>query len=516
MDAEKPNILWIITDHALHYGHHRPGEFELHRPHFEQLCEEGVCFDRAYSVSPICTPARSSMMTGQYPSRHGQRWNTLGFPPHNRNDFATGQMLYSHYLSSAGYRNAYIGKWHCGHTRLPADYGIEGWSLPGYGAHYQCEAYGQYCKELGLGMPTALIEEHRRISEYKGKKLVLHSDVDTDWHFMDSFGVLQGPPEAHEANFVSHLSCEKLKELTQSDQSWSMVASFWGPHHPYIPSEPYASMYDPSDIPEYPSFREIYKDKPFRHFIHRDLTYLGKMDMWDWDTWSRVLARAYGQARQLDDAVGHLLDTLDETGQADNTIVVYCADHGDAAASHGGLWDKSSTCLEEVVRIPLAVRWPKGFKGGRTSNALVSNMDITATILDAACITPQKDMQSRSLLPLCLDEGDSSWPEHLVCEHNGHHDDILQRMIVTDQYKYVAALLDGDELYDLKEDPCEMTNLIHSPELEPIRRKLRSKLVDHMKSNEVMGMGSGKYTEYTPGATQLMHSLALQVSGELF
>jgi arylsulfatase A-like enzyme len=510
----RPNILWIITDHALHYGHNRPGEFEFDRPHYESLCEQGVCFDHAYSVSPICTPARSSMMTGQYPSRHGLRWNTLGFPPYNRNDFASGQKLYSHYLSSAGYRNAFIGKWHCGHQRLPVDYGIEGWSLSGYGAVYMSEAYERYCEKLGLGPATALIENHRRIPEYNGKTMVLHSDIDSHWHFMDAFGVLEGPPEAHENNFVAHLCSQKVRELAQGNQNWSLVASFWGPHHPYFPSEPYASMYDPGTIPEYPSFREVYRNKPFRHIIHRDLTYLGRADMWDWPTWSRALALAYGQARQLDDAVGSLLATLEATGQADNTIVVYCADHGDAAASHGGLWDKSSTCLEEVVRIPLTVRWPSGFNGGTESNALVSNMDITATILDAAGIDTPQTMQSRSLLPLCRDSAGTVWPDHLVCEHNGHHDDILQRMIVTDRYKYVAAHLDGDELYDLHEDPYEMTNLIHSPDHIALRRELRTRLLEHMEVNEPTRLETGKYADYTPEATQLMHALKLQIAEE--
>ena len=236
--------------------------------------------------------------------------------------------------------------------------------------------------------------------------------------------------------------------------------------------------------------------------------------MWDWPTWSRALALAYGQARQLDDAVGSLLATLEATGQADNTIVVYCADHGDAAASHGGLWDKSSTCLEEVVRIPLTVRWPSGFNGGTESNALVSNMDITATILDAAGIDTPQTMQSRSLLPLCRDSAGTVWPDNLVCEHNGHHDDILQRMIVTDRHKYVAAHLDGDELYDLHEDPYEMTNLIHSPDHIALRRELRTRLLEHMEVNEPTRLETGKYADYTPEATQLMHALKLQIAEE--
>ena len=128
--SEKPNILFIITDHHAFYNHHRPGEFEYLWPCFEGFCSQGVRFDRAYTVSPICTPARSSMMTGVYPSRHGLIRNTDGG---GVSDFGSGRQLYSHYLAREGYRNAYVGKWHCGHTRLPVDYGIEGWGLLDYG-----------------------------------------------------------------------------------------------------------------------------------------------------------------------------------------------------------------------------------------------------------------------------------------------------------------------------------------------------------------------------------------------
>ncbi len=128
---KQPNILFILTDHQAFHGHDRAGEFDYRPPHFERFCEEGIRFDRAYCVVPICTPARTSMMTGLYPSHHGLIFNTDRVD--RKRDLDSGQLLYSHHLSRAGYRNAYVGKWHCGHDRLPIDYGIEGCSLPDYG-----------------------------------------------------------------------------------------------------------------------------------------------------------------------------------------------------------------------------------------------------------------------------------------------------------------------------------------------------------------------------------------------
>lgn len=477
---EKPNVVFIITDHQAYYRHDRDGEFRYTWPNFDAFAEEGTRFERAYAVCPLCSPARASMMTGRYPSAHGLRWNTEVLHSLNRCDFRPGQVLYSHYLSQAGYRNAYVGKWHCGHERLPIDYGIEGWSLPDYGKVYMSEAYRQYAAERGLGDARARIEYNLNHPEWRGQTLDLHDP--SPWKFMNGCGVLAGPPEAHEEFFVAHLAVEKLKELSRSGQPFSLVVSLWGPHQPYYPTEPYASLIDPVSIPEYPSFRDDLAGRPFRYLIHREIAHRSAAAWPEWSTWQEILARCYGQGLQLDDAVGQVLDTLEELGLAPNTLVIWCADHGDAVASHGGLWDKSSTFIEEVARVPLAIRWPEGLEGGKCVHRLVSNMDVTATMLDAAGVAIPEEMHSRSLLPLCGDPETAAWPDHVICEHHGHGDILLQRIIVHDRYKYVAALFDVDELYDLESDPYEMKNLIDVPEFAGIRDDLRGRLIDHLES----------------------------------
>ena len=135
-------------------------------------------------------------MTGVYPSRHGLIWNTGHKDPRNLNDFRADQRLYSHYLSEAGYRNAYVGKWHCGHEKLPVDYGAEGWSLPGYGLIYMSDAYKQYADERGLGDARAYVEHSLDCADWKGQTIVLHDPC--PWTFMNNSGILVGPKEAHE------------------------------------------------------------------------------------------------------------------------------------------------------------------------------------------------------------------------------------------------------------------------------------------------------------------------------
>jgi len=487
MAEQRPNILFIIADHQAYYGHYQPTGGLMRLPVFERFCGQGVKFERAYSVSPVSTPARASIMPGVYPSVHGLKWNGESKDvPGNRLEFAggggAGSDLYSYHLSRMGYRNAYVGKWHCGEQRLPVDYGIEGWSLLGYGAPYMSEAYAQYAAERGLGKATAKIEEYIYKPEWRGQTMELHHPV--FWRFMFGAGVLQGPPEAHEAQFVAELSARKLRELAKGKQPWSLVASFWSPHQPYYPSEPFAGMIDARKIPQYPSFDDDYRGKPYRQFIHRDLM-MGRVraDCWQtWDIWQRVLARCYEQTIQTDAAIGNLLKALDESGQAENTLVVWLADHGDTLGSHGGLFDKGSTCPEEVERIPMALRWPKGLPAGVTTDKLVSNMDATATILDAAGAAIPRWMQSRSLLELARSPQSTPWPDEVVCEHHGHYtDNILLRMVVTDRYKYVAAIFDDDELYDLKDAPYEMKNLVYSSAHAAIAKEMRQRLIAHLE-----------------------------------
>jgi arylsulfatase A-like enzyme len=471
----RPNILFVMTDQQAWVNHPRV----VGMPVWSGFCGDGISFEQAYTITPLCTPARCSMMTGMFPSAHGFIRNPFESGRHELDD---GQKVYGHYLKEAGYRNAFIGKWHCGRARLPEYYGMEGWSLPDYGNFYMSEAYEKYARERGFGPATARIEHNLNHPEWRGQSHVLHHE--SAWHFMNGAGVLQGPAEAQ---FITHLASEKLRELARGKQPFSLVTCYWGPHQPYFPSEPYASAYAPESIPEHPSFRDDLKGRPLRHVLHREMNHPGaKAWRGDWSIWQRILSLAYGQQLQTDAAIGGLLKTLDETGLSENTIVIWCADHGDAVGSHGGLWDKSSTMTQEVMRVPFAIRWPKAFKGGQTRSQLISNLDVTATMLAAAGAKVPAEMHSRSLLPLCEDAG-AAWSDQLISEHHGHLEQILQRMIVCGKYKYVAALFDGHELYDLEADPYEMRNLIHDPGYAAVKEDMRRRILAHMEARQEKG-----------------------------
>ena len=485
--SQKPNILWLIVDHMAFAGHYRQHLPDYHWPHLEALAKQGIWYERAYTTVPVCTPARASLMTGQRPGKHGLRWNPEYNILQNLQDFRSGERLFNHRLAEQGYHTSFVGKWHCGRKYLPADYGMSGWSMPDYGNVYGCDEYKLYLKELGLSQPYCHLDHQLFDPDMDGQKVVM--DPPEPWTYMDGCGVLQGDERAQEQFFVAHRAQQELATLQNGDDPWCMVASFWGPHHPYIPSESFARKVDPSTIKPYPSFSEDLSKKPLRYGVHRDLRCdFRAHERWpDWTTWQTVMARCYAQGLQTDAAIGQLLAALDASGDADNTLVIVTADHGDAIASHGAGWDKYSTYTEEVGRVPLVMRWPDKIAPQLRSKRLVSGLDITATLV-AAANADSTNLDGRDLLRNevgSIDNADTASEqqseEYLVVEHYGHSGDVAyQRIVYQGDWKYVVAWGDDDELYDLVSDPYELTNRLRDDAAANVLRKLQQLALDDL------------------------------------
>jgi arylsulfatase A-like enzyme len=237
-------------------------------------------------------------------------------------------------------------------------------------------------------------------------------------------------------------------------------------------------MIDPAEIEEFPNFRHDYEGcsdykKRFRERCR------AKTGLKTWKDWQPVVARCYENMIQVDAALGKVLDMLDSTGLAENTVVMLTADHGDALAVSGGLFDKGAMMIEETMSIPMVVRWPGVTKPGTRSNALVTNMDFVPTVLEISGLGLPKGMDGRSLVPV-LKNPDAEWPEALMCEHHGHGSPAFQRLLYYKNYKYLAHLNDKHELYDLEKDPYEMVNRIDDPALSEVLRDIRIRLVKIM------------------------------------
>ncbi|NIA15084.1 MAG: sulfatase-like hydrolase/transferase [Nitrospiraceae bacterium] len=492
--AKRPNIVWLLTDHQI-FSHHitRPGPRPV-IPTFERLATEGVAFSQAYAVCPLCTPARASMLTGVYPHRHEMVANNgeLG----SRLDFEPDQRLFSHYLREAGYRVGYFGKWHTGDRRGIQDYGFEGWSVLGYGYPYCTDKYREYLEELSLPVPSVRLEWTMREADFSFKSVDLTQRSGIG-HLMGSCGVLTSPIETHEAFFVTHLANKWLEQVARHSDPFCLRVDVWGPHHPYYVAEPFAGSVDAAAIPEYPNYAVDLEARPAHH-----REFLQGFDddrlPGSWDEWRPILARCYEHATLVDAALGRVLDTLDRLDLADDTLVIYTTDHGDIIGSNGGGWDKGWLMVEETMRIPLALRWPGRIPPGGVSDALVTNMDLVPTVLDAAGAHTPEPTDGRSLLGLAKMPERTPWPDDLMCEHHGHYGrHCFQRMLRWGPYKYVAHLGDRHELYDLERDPFELRNCIDEPGMTSVSNEMRVRLRCWMDT----------FDDDAPQATQLRREM---------
>lgn len=484
---ERPNIVVIVADHVAFAGHYRQDRYDYRWPSLERIADQGAWFERAYAITPVCTPSRASFLTGKRPDKHGLRWNSEYPIPHNRKEFRDDEELYSKHLAEAGYDNYYFGKWHCGVNKTAKDYGLKGWSLPEYGNLYACDAYKEYLNDIGEDQPQCRIEHHLLQPELNGTEVLM--DPAEPWDYMDGAGVLLGSPEVNEQFFVANMACDQLKKLAGSDQPFSMVVSMWGPHHPYYPSQDFADLIDPASIPPYPSFDEDLSDKPWRYRVQRDLRCQHRaFERWpDWKTWQTVLARCYAAGLQTDAAIGRIADQLETLGLSDNTLFVVTADHGDGIAAHGAGWDKYSTFSEEVGRIPLVVKYPGKIKRGQRVPAPVSLLDVTATVLEAANVSNLSHplpIDGESLVGIA--EG-TTQREALICDHFGHSGDIsFQKILYLDGWKYVSVWGDDDELYCLDEDPFEMNNRLGDPAISERQSVMREMIIDHITERRAL------------------------------
>ncbi len=480
----RPNIVFLLNDHQIYYRHGWDAGPKIRRPHVERLGAEGVAFSRAYTACPLCGPARRTMLTGLFPHQHGEIKNDAEHP--------FDRETYLQVLSEHGYRNYYYGKWHAG-PGTAHDHGCEGLSYPSYNNPYTKPEFREYLARRGLPRPEICIERNFQ-PEAPGQLGPAEAGKcyrqEGRWCNEHASGIMLTPKETHEAFFLADLACDTLRRIaaSRSEQPFHLRVDFWGPHQPYFPTEEFVELYPPEDIPEYPSFRDDLSRKPRIYLsegnfpLNRD----GKLiipNPLPWSEWQKVLSRAYAHVTMIDAAGGMILDTLDELGLAENTLVLWTTDHGDALACHGGHFDKRSYMPEEMVRIPMAIRHPGTIPAEQVCDLLVSNIDIAPTLLQAAGASFREKIDGRGLLPVCTGDA-GSWRQDLVCETHGHGDDHLGRLVVTERYKYVANQGDMDELYDLTADPYEMENLIGDRTHQDVRQDMQRKLAAWQKKTK--------------------------------
>jgi len=450
------NVLFIHSDQHRYDALGCSGNTNIRTPHLDKLAGTGARFTQAFTPCPVCTPARASLLTGLYPFRH----RSICIPNDTEvpRAFERRGPLFPELLQEAGYRMGYVGKWHVGEDAatdtgpVPTECGFDEY-LPESGyARWRAEA-GYPPRDEGLSMEADLG------SFFAG-------------------GVDRGvSAEQSQPFYTASRTVELLRKYAGSGEPFFLR---WDPSEPHIPNripEPYASMYDAGALPRWPSLDDDFVDKPF---IQGQQIRSWGLENWSWEShWARCAAWYYGHVSLLDAAVGKVLDELEALNLAENTIVIYTSDHGDMCGSHG-MMDKHYCMYDDILRVPLLVRWPGVTQPGQTvEGPVVHELDLAATFSELAQGATDDTMQGYSLRPLL--GGAPAARTHTVASYHGSQFGLFSsRSIRTSGWKYVWNLTDVDEFYNLTDDPWELNNLAGEPEcqgrLEESRRRLAEEL----------------------------------------
>jgi choline-sulfatase len=424
MTTQRPNFLFIMADQLSALALPSYGHPIVKAPHIDALARDGVLFENAYCNFPFCAPSRIAMLSGQLPSRIGAFDNAA--------EMSSSIPTILHYLRAQGYHTSLSGKMHF----IGPD------QLHGYEERLTTDIYPADFATTPdwsvKGMPVSGIS-FRGVVEAGLCNRNLQIDFDEDVH---------------------HEGVRKLYALarTRPQRPFMLTVSYTHPHNPFNTTPAYWDRYDHAaiDMPAVPAIAPGDRDPhSTRHY------YLTRMDEYDvTDERIRMARHAYyGMVSYFDDKVGELLRVLDDTGLADNTIVVLTADHGEMLGERG-MWFKM--CLfERAMRVPLIFRLPSAVrKPGRVASH-VSHLDLLPTLLDLAAgkSTPTVEpIDGHSLVPLLQQDGDV--PTHDVfAEYTAEGAIAPCFMVRSGRHKYIWSEPDGGQLFDLARDPHEIDDL---------------------------------------------------------
>ncbi|MFY0597787.1 MAG: sulfatase-like hydrolase/transferase [Cognatishimia sp.] len=491
--SKRPNFLFIITDQhrADHLGCY--GNQTVKTPQIDALAVKGTRWDKFYVTNPICMPNRASIMTGRICSNHGARHN--GIP------LSKDHTTFVELLKDAGYNTGLIGKSHLqGFTGLPATNQYE----PEEGKHTPSpqlrDAYkhNRHTEEYDLEVVPNWdrpLQERLKGDFYGFNHVEIaadHADQASGDYLLwarqqrNDFDELVGPDNAlagkeidapqawrtavpeelYSTNWIADRSSDWIAEQAESDEPFFLQMSFPDPHHPFTPPGKYWDMYDPEnmelpasfgkgDLPPLVAMRKAMEDGSDARDNQSPFAVTE-------DEARGMIALTYGMITMIDDAIGRVMKTLEETGQAENTVVIFTSDHGDFMGDHG-LMLKLLMHYQSIIRVPFIMYDPQNPKGGALDSSLGSSIDISATVLARAGIQPYNGLQGRDLVS-------DPAPQAILVEEDSQRTmtgfDRPQRVrtVVTETHRMsLRQGEDWNELYDLSNDPDEMVNLYDDP-----------------------------------------------------
>ena len=441
--AERPNVLFVLCDDLRQDALGCYGSKHVRTPNIDAIAARGVRFQNSFCTTSLCSPSRASILTGLYAHRHGVRDNFTELPPRLTHWPAR--------LKSEGYSTAYLGKWHMGEN--------DDEPRPGFDWFITHKGQGKY--------------------------------FDTEWNVN---GQRRETPKGYYTHVVTDYALEWLKQQS-SEKPWALCLGQKAPHSFYFPEEKYSHTFDEVRVP-YPSSAFALEDKP-KWIRERLPTWHGIYGpLFEWrksfpddrpeavKDFENMIHAYWGTVLSVDDSVGRLVAYLKESGQFENTLIVFLGDNGLLEGEHGMI-DKR-TMHEPSIRIPLMACGP-GIPEGRVISEQVLTLDIAPSLIELCGATPLPSIQGRSWAKLAA-SGDAEWRKAWFYEYNYEKQFPYTpnvRGVRTDEWKFIRYPHgDGSpdrhraELYNLVEDPAELKNLADSADYKAVRTKLEKRLVE--------------------------------------
>lgn len=467
-DTGRPNLLFLMTDEQHHRSLSITGNPYISTPNMDRIGREGVLFTNATCVTPYCSPSRATMITGVYPHRHGIVQNVGAGgkqAPLAPDAFPTTEMI----LYRRGYFTAFRGKWHLGELG----------DFPCYEQFdYAAKTRKEYEEFLEERLPAARFAADQDPGRYLGRPVEKIPAIRNAWErfqkiapslgYIATIGRTVIPPELLPETQITNQVLRLIEE--NRNRNFMITASWSPPHDLWVIPEPYYSMVDRKKI-RLPGTRNLEAWD-----ARGPSKQLG--DLVGEEGIKEYVAIYHGMVKYMDDQIGRVLKTLDDLGLSRNTLVLFTSDHGDMVGAHGCVGKSIFNFFDDLVRIPLMMRFPGRIKPGTVVNKPVSQIDYMPTLLDYMGLPIPQNVHGRSMRPL-IEGRAEKWRDYAFCQRGSG-----ARMIRTERYKYVFSRTPHVvALYDLQEDPHEDRNLARDGTHAATVRMMHTRLREVMEAD---------------------------------
>lgn len=488
MSSPTPNIVFIFSDQQRSDTMACYGADYMQVPNLNQLSKESFVFENAYVSQPVCTPARATLMTGLYPHTAGPIVNMINLPDDTP---VISEM------TSDEYYKGYMGKWHLGND-IERQRGFNVWKSTedSHGSGYththlnnETSSYTQYLISKGHSP-----DRHPSKEDYDPKNMALFGQSSQQrTATFTSNAHFDMPEEDQMASYLAREACEFIEN--NSDNPFILYVSTFEPHSPY--HGPFMDQYEPETLPVGPAFLQKPETSSLVNRVRADYYMKFLTDNIDQTTdeymmshaahredvsseigWRTLRAHYLANITLVDKMVGEINKQIKKSGLEDNTIVVFTSEHGDMMGDHGML--EKRTMFEEATKVPLLVKVPWLSRTQRIIPGNISHIDLVPTLLDLIGQPIPAHLQGKSRKEVLEGTSDLSQNDVFI-EWNGYHPDVPDRflgdprinrmmalpwrtVVTPDRWKLSLCVGDQPELYDLNEDPYELTNLYTDPD----------------------------------------------------